>query len=87
MNIVHVHRIHEWERLRGLGGEEKNVTEKKFADGTGGRGSEVLYEVLAHLKRDFSEELNMKNLRECGKGSTTLVRPTCLGMVFSERFL
>ena len=67
---MYVHHVHEWERLRGLGGEEKNVTEKKFADGTGGRGSEVLYEVLAHLKRDFSEELNMKNLRECGKGST-----------------
>ena len=27
-HYVHVHHIHEWERLRGLGGEEKDGTEE-----------------------------------------------------------
>ena len=27
-HYVHVHHIHEWERLRGIGGEEKDGTEE-----------------------------------------------------------
>ena len=54
------HHVHEWERLRGLGGEEKDGAElkkkefllRKYGCGlrTDGREPEVFYEVLAALK-------------------------------------
>ena len=52
---IHVHHVHEWERLRGFGKEEKDGTEEEeegiLTTETYGREPKVLKEVLADLKK------------------------------------
>ena len=55
-HYVHVHHIHEWERLRGLGGEEKDGTEEDhFCRGLGG-GEKDRTELQERGKKGKEEE-------------------------------
>ena len=46
-HYIHVHRIHEWQRLRGLGGEEKDGTEEwERLRGFGGEEKMALKKVM-----------------------------------------
>ena len=56
-HYVHVHHIHEWERLRGLGGEEKDGTEEDhfFAVAWGG-GEKDRTEMQERGKKGKEEE-------------------------------
>ena len=59
-HYVHVHHIHEWERLRGLGGEEKDGTEEDhFLPWLrGGRGGEKDHTEMQERGKKGKEEEN-----------------------------